>query len=71
MSNNVPDGVCRFYLFVVAVVCAALAASIYSSTGPSVGVAVLACLCIVSLWAAVFASGRIRSFIASIFTSGV
>ena len=68
MNNNVADGVCRFYLFVVAVVCAAGAASIYMSDGSRFGVIVLSILCLASFWGAIFASGRVRNLLASFFS---
>ena len=68
MNNNVADGVCRFYLFVVAVVCAAGAASVYMSDGSRFGVIVLCLLCAASFWGAIFASGRVRAFLVSLFS---
>jgi hypothetical protein len=68
VNNNVLDGVCRFYLFVVALVCAAGAASIYMSDGSRLGVIVLSLLCAASFWGAIFASGRVRAFLASLFS---
>lgn len=74
MTRDVPqisDGVCQFYLFVVAIACGAFAAIVYSSEGPMVAVILLGAICGVCIWAATFAPSRVRRFVTDLFSAGV
>ena len=71
MDKNPSSGVCQFYLIVVTIVVGVLTLVAFRSEGFGVVVTVLASLCLLCLWGALFAPEGLRGFLTSIFTSGV